>query len=57
MKKELKVTIDEQDFIADSRIFKTGNTGYGLYGKITLEGKTYQLSMNIVLLGGKGVKA
>lgn len=34
----------------DPKNFKSGKTGFGAYGKITVDGKRYQLSVNVVEL-------
>lgn len=50
MGKEIDLKIDKQEFKLKEREFKTGNKGYGFYGKLTIDGKTYQVTMNMVEL-------
>jgi len=51
MAKSLK--IDGQEILAVEKTFSTGSTGYWAGGKVTLEGKVYQVSASIVLVGSK----
>jgi len=36
-----------------ARFFKTGSRGYGLSGKVIIDGKKHQLGLNIVEVGSK----
>lgn len=38
---------------AKKKDFKTGSTGYYISGKIEMNGKRYQVSGNVVLIGSK----
>ena len=48
MKKSIKISIDGKEFNAKVRKFKTGSTGYGIYGKHLIDNEVYQVSCNIV---------
>ena len=37
----------------DTKTFKTGNTGYGAYDKVEINGERFQLSLNLVRLKTK----
>lgn len=39
-------TLSRED--ADARTFSSGKTGFGAYGKVTVNGERYQLSFNLV---------
>ena len=49
-KQEIDVIIDGQEFKAEFREFKSGNKGYGLYGRIKIKDYPYRISMNIIQL-------
>jgi len=49
--KNVKIKIGEnQEIVAPHRSFKTGRTGYGYYGKIDINGKRCQCSINLIEL-------
>jgi hypothetical protein len=48
MAKKIKIKIDEHEFDAEERTFKSGKKGFGLYGKVEIEGDRYQMVINIV---------
>ena len=49
------VSIDGQRLPANAKTFKTGSTGFWGGGKVVLsDGKTYQVSCSVVLVGSKG---
>jgi hypothetical protein len=48
---QIEITIAGQKHTAQLRTFKSGKTGYGLYGKINIDGKQHQMSINIIKLG------
>lgn len=48
MKKSIKISIDGKEFNAPLRKFKTGKSGYGVYGKQLIDNEVYQVSCNIV---------
>jgi hypothetical protein len=50
MKDKLKIMIDDNEEIALRKEFKTGNIGYGFYGKIEIDNERYQVSLNIIKL-------
>lgn len=50
MKESLSISIDGQQRVANARTFSTGNTGFGCYGKIEIDGEKYQVSLNIIKL-------
>lgn len=47
-KEKIEVIIDGQKFEAEFREFKSGNKGYGLYGKVKIKDYPYRISMNII---------
>jgi mRNA-degrading endonuclease RelE of RelBE toxin-antitoxin system len=47
-KEKIKVIIDGNEFEAEFREFKSGNKGYGLYGKVKIKDYPYRISMNII---------
>jgi hypothetical protein len=49
-KEEIEIKIDEMVDKAKLRTFSSGKVGFGWYGKITIEGERYQVSMNVVKL-------
>lgn len=49
--KSVKIKIgDNPEIIAPHRSFKTGRTGYGYYGKLEINGKRCQCSINLIEL-------
>ena len=48
--KELDIQIGNEKFKAKEKTFKSLKTGYGLYGKLNLNGEQYQMSINIIKL-------
>ena len=50
MGKEIDLKIDKYEEKLTDRTFKTGNVGYGFYGKLTIDGKRYQVTLNMVEL-------
>lgn len=48
MKKSIEITIDGEKFIAPYKKFKTGSSGYGVYGKFLIDGVAYQIVCNII---------
>lgn len=46
--KKIKVEINGEKFEAEYRTFKSGRKGYGLYGRIKINGYPYRISMNII---------
>lgn len=50
------ISID-QPITARPKKFSTGSVGYYVWGKVTLDGKTYQLGGNLVEVGSKKKKA
>ena len=48
MKKSIEVTIDGEKFVAQYKKFKTGRSGYGVYGKFLIDGVAYQIVCNII---------
>ena len=55
MKDSIKVTVEEQTFLAVQKTFSTGSRGYWAGGttKILIDGKPHQVSLNIVEIGSK----
>ena len=47
------VKIEEQILIAAKRDFSTGSRGYYGSGKVLIDGKMHQVSMNVVEIGSK----
>jgi hypothetical protein len=50
VKDKIVVKIDEFVTEAPKREFKSGNFGFGFYGKIIIDGQPYQVSLNVVQL-------
>ncbi len=46
--KNIKITINGEEFDAEYREFKSGRKGYGLYGRIKIKDYPYRISMNII---------
>lgn len=44
----------QYEISADPKIFSTGSHGFYAGGKITVDGKRYQVSCNLVEVGTKG---
>lgn len=53
MKDKIKIKIDEEEFIAEKRTFSSGKEGYGVYGRMGIDGEAYQISCNIINLKKK----
>lgn len=53
MPKKIKIKIDTHEFDAEERTFSSGKNGFGLYGKIEIEGERYQMVVNIVKIEKK----
>ena len=53
MLKELKITIEGKDLKAEAKKFSTGKVGFGVYGKIEIDGINYQIVCNIIKLEEK----
>jgi len=49
------ITIDkaEQSVVLNKKTFSTGSKGYNGYGKMQVDEKRYQISINIVEIGSK----
>ena len=50
MKNEIEIKVADKVFKSEKRTFKSLKVGYGVYGKIEIDGETYQMSINIVKL-------
>ena len=50
MKEKIEINIDGQKFEAEHRTFSSGKQGFGLYGKIEIDKKRCQISLNIIEL-------
>lgn len=50
MKDKIEIKIDGQEFEAIHRTFSSGKMGFGLYGKIEIDKKKCQMSINIIEL-------
>ena len=48
MKEKITVVIDGEEFVAPWRKFKTGSVGYGIYGKLLIDGIAFQVVCNII---------
>jgi len=53
MTKKIKIKIDQSEFEAEERTFSSGKKGFGLYGKVEIEGDRYQMIVNIVKIEKK----
>ena len=53
MAKKIKIKIDKEEFEAEERTFKSKKVGFGLYGKVVIEGERYQMIVNIVKIEKK----
>ena len=53
MTKKIKIKIDKSEFEAEERTFKSGKSGFGLYGKVEIDGERYQMVVNIVKIEKK----
>jgi len=49
----LDIKVGTEKLSAEHRTFKTGSVGYWAGGKVTLNGKRYQVSISIVEIGSK----
>lgn len=49
----MRVSIENNTYELEERTFKTGSRGYGLYGKIVVDGVRYQIACNIIEIGSK----
>jgi hypothetical protein len=47
-KRNIKVKIDEEEFEAKYREFKSGKKGYGLYGTVKIDNYPFRISMNLI---------
>lgn len=47
-KETIKITIDGEEFQAKLREFKSGKTGYGLYGIAHIGGFAHSISLNLI---------
>lgn len=50
---QISVTIGGQELVADARTFSSGSRGYFTSGKVTIGGKRFQCSVNVVEIGSK----
>jgi len=46
----LLVTINNEKFEAEKKVFSTGKIGYGLYGRILINNYPYRICMNIIAM-------
>lgn len=46
--KKIKITIDGQEFDSEHRVFASGREGYGLYGRIKIDGYPHRISLNLI---------
>ena len=46
--KKIKIVINGEEFEAEHRVFKSGRKGYGLYGRVVIDGYPYRISCNII---------
>jgi len=46
--KEIEVKINGEKFKAEHRTFKTGRKGYGVYGRIVINGYPYRVNLNVI---------
>ncbi len=53
-KQVVVVKIEDQVIMATKRNFSTGSRGYYASGKVLVDGKMHQVSMNVVEIGSKG---
>lgn len=49
----LPVTIAGQALMAERRQFSTGSCGYNANGKVVIDGRVYQVSLNLTAVGSK----
>lgn len=49
----IKINVGDNSFVAEEKTFSTGSRGYSAHGKALINGKRYQVSMNIVEIGSK----
>lgn len=47
-KRNIKIVIDDQEFEAEYREFKSGKKGYGLYGTVKIDNYPFRISMNLI---------
>lgn len=50
-KKEVKkiiVIINGEEFESEHRVFASGREGYGLYGRIKIDGYPHRISLNLI---------
>lgn len=48
MKKTIKIVIDDKEYDAPLRKFKSKKQGYGAYGKQVIDGDRFQIVCNII---------
>jgi hypothetical protein len=53
MVKKIKVKIDKNEFEAEERTFSSGKVGFGVYGKVEIDGERYQMVVNIIKIEKK----
>jgi hypothetical protein len=51
MKDKIHIKIDCYEDDAVKRQFSSGKFGYGYYGKLIIDGDTFQVSLNVVKIG------
>lgn len=49
-KRKIKIIIDDKEFEAEYREFKSGRKGYGLYGSTKIDNYPFRISMNLIEL-------
>lgn len=47
-KKPIKIIIDDQELVGESKEFKSGRKGYGCYGVVKVKGYPHRLSLNLI---------
>lgn len=47
------VTVAGENVNAKAKAFSTGSIGFTIYGKVTINGKRYQVTGNLVQIGSK----
>jgi hypothetical protein len=52
-KVSVPVVINGIELHAMARVFSTGSRGFGLSGKVMIDGKMYQVGANLVEIGSK----
>ena len=48
MKKTITIIIDDQEFSAPARKFKSKKIGYGVYDNVVIDGEEYRVTCNII---------